>query len=296
MIGAAIQAGAMIYDGYQNRQTSKENTNKTIAAQKSESELAYQRSIEQWNRQNAYNSPEAQMQRFKAAGLNPHLIYGQGNPGNANAFPTYQPANIQYKYAAGNYGAAIGSILPTLMAVGTWMQDMRLKDQQLKSGAENIEYKGLQQIQLKQLIEYLREKNPMDLNKLENSLSLFPYQESMARTNVNTANAKLQEFLQEVNWRWKAGGMRDTQLEILKKEAAAKGFKNKLLDAQSSWSDLDITNPQGLMQMVLGGVMGLAGQTLKLSTSGKINQTKRPTKEVFRYGSDGRLNYRRREH
>ncbi len=30
-----------------------------------------------WNRQNQYNSPEAQMTRFKEAGLNPHLIYGQ---------------------------------------------------------------------------------------------------------------------------------------------------------------------------------------------------------------------------
>lgn len=32
-----------------------------------------------WNRQNQYNSPSAQMQRFKEAGLSPHLIYGQTN-------------------------------------------------------------------------------------------------------------------------------------------------------------------------------------------------------------------------
>jgi len=31
-----------------------------------------------WNKTNEYNSPLMQMQRFKAAGLNPHLIYGQG--------------------------------------------------------------------------------------------------------------------------------------------------------------------------------------------------------------------------
>ena len=29
-----------------------------------------------WNRQNEYNSPQEQMRRFKAAGLNPNLIYG----------------------------------------------------------------------------------------------------------------------------------------------------------------------------------------------------------------------------
>lgn len=31
---------------------------------------------------NAYNSPRAQMLRYQSAGLNPRLIYGQGNPGN----------------------------------------------------------------------------------------------------------------------------------------------------------------------------------------------------------------------
>jgi hypothetical protein len=30
-----------------------------------------------WNMQNAYNSPSQQMQRFKEAGLNPNLVYGQ---------------------------------------------------------------------------------------------------------------------------------------------------------------------------------------------------------------------------
>ncbi|GAA6255611.1 hypothetical protein F070042J6_14630 [Bacteroides sp. f07] len=35
--------------------------------------------IEQWNRENAYNSPAAQMARYKSAGLNPDLMYGQQN-------------------------------------------------------------------------------------------------------------------------------------------------------------------------------------------------------------------------
>lgn len=41
--------------------------------------------LEQWNRNNAYNSPSAQMQRLKAAGLNPDLMYGQGTPGLSSA-------------------------------------------------------------------------------------------------------------------------------------------------------------------------------------------------------------------
>jgi hypothetical protein len=37
-----------------------------------------------WNMQNEYNSPAAQMERYAKAGLNPHLIYG-GGPGNVSA-------------------------------------------------------------------------------------------------------------------------------------------------------------------------------------------------------------------
>lgn len=36
------------------------------------------RALKDWNMVNEYNSPQAQMQRFKDAKLNPNLIYGQG--------------------------------------------------------------------------------------------------------------------------------------------------------------------------------------------------------------------------
>ena len=49
--------------------------------------------IDMWNRQNQYNSPAEQMKRFQEAGLNPHLIYGQGSSGNASTAPQATLAN-----------------------------------------------------------------------------------------------------------------------------------------------------------------------------------------------------------
>ncbi|AYP28871.1 MAG: DNA pilot protein [Microviridae sp.] len=52
------------------------------AANQANMELAkysYDKNLEQWNRENAYNSPAAQMQRYRDAGLNPNLIYSQQN-------------------------------------------------------------------------------------------------------------------------------------------------------------------------------------------------------------------------
>lgn len=66
------------------------NIDKQVSAQKEENQknrdwnlnlakLQNQWNIDQWNRENAYNSPAAQMARFKDADLNPDLVYGQQN-------------------------------------------------------------------------------------------------------------------------------------------------------------------------------------------------------------------------
>lgn len=72
------------------------NINKQIAAQAEENRknreynlmLAKQQNqwnLDQWNRENAYNDPTAQMQRLRNAGLNPDLVYGSGSAANLSA-------------------------------------------------------------------------------------------------------------------------------------------------------------------------------------------------------------------
>jgi hypothetical protein len=51
--------------------------------------------IENWNMQNEYNSPVAQMQRLKEAGLNPNLVYDKGATTTASSLPS-APSPGQY--------------------------------------------------------------------------------------------------------------------------------------------------------------------------------------------------------
>lgn len=74
--GAAVQGGFGLASSALNYYF-----NKKLAAQQNEYNL------EMWNLQNEYNSPQAQMQRYEDAGLNPMLIYGQGTSGNAGSAP-----------------------------------------------------------------------------------------------------------------------------------------------------------------------------------------------------------------
>lgn len=73
----AGQTIGAIAQGRTNRKTRKWNE-KMYALQR-------QHALEDWNRQNEYNSPMAQMQRLRDAKLNPNLVYGDGATHSAGA-------------------------------------------------------------------------------------------------------------------------------------------------------------------------------------------------------------------
>ncbi|MEM1831972.1 MAG: hypothetical protein QXJ97_10640 [Desulfurococcaceae archaeon] len=76
-ISAAAQGANMMFQGNMNRK------NRKFALQQyyrqRDDELKF------WRMNNAYNHPTAQMERLRAAGLNPHLVYGNGAIGNSSS-------------------------------------------------------------------------------------------------------------------------------------------------------------------------------------------------------------------
>ena len=77
-------------------------------------------SLADWNMMNEYNSPAAQMARYKEAGLNENLIYGQ---------PTTSP--MARGATTGSYKPETPDVVtPTNQAVGTYY-DVQIKEQQL---------------------------------------------------------------------------------------------------------------------------------------------------------------------
>ncbi len=53
--------------------------------------------LDMWNRNNEYNTPANQMARLTDAGLNPHLMYGQGTTGNAPGPVKAERPDMQYR-------------------------------------------------------------------------------------------------------------------------------------------------------------------------------------------------------
>lgn len=63
--------------------------------------------IQNWNMQNEYNKPSAQMERLAEAGLNPNLVYGKGADNTASSLPSYQTTPFQSVNTSAPYGDAI---------------------------------------------------------------------------------------------------------------------------------------------------------------------------------------------
>lgn len=79
LVGGTINAISTGVQNKKNRQFATEMYNRQKAD-----------NYEFWQIQNEYNSPASQMARFKDAGLNPHLIYGQSNNAGPISTPDYQ--------------------------------------------------------------------------------------------------------------------------------------------------------------------------------------------------------------
>lgn len=182
--GAALAALAAQYAGSAISANRQDINNRSAMREQNDWNLA------QWQRENEYNSPKAQMQRFADAGLNPNLIYGQGTNGNAGHI-TSSPAQPRQSV---DIGTLIGQILPAYM-------NLQLQQQQLDKGNAEIEgmradnaikenfgmlqaganYRNtlLSYQRAKEEFSFMKQKAPYELQKLymQGQLSRQEYQE-----------------------------------------------------------------------------------------------------------------------
>lgn len=148
----------------------------TIGAQKRAATTAYNRQKEFWNMQNAYNTPKAQMDRLKAAGLNPALMYGQGNTGNAQNLSGVQKANVQGPQLA--QSAAAGAQMSLLN------QQRQLMKEQGKAALVNA---------TANFRNSLTNRKKYQLDK-----SVTPYTIQSLQTGVDKMNQEIQESAQRI--------------------------------------------------------------------------------------------------
>lgn len=152
--------------------------------QKKFSREMYQRqredALSDWNMQNEFNSPAAQMKRFKEAGLNPNLIYGQTNtaaPTRSSSVEGYNP-----HYPETNFNALGQSIMDSY--------DLELKDAQkdnLKAAAlVSAQEAAMKAVQIEGLLTDMpKRKNEAEKSSVDLERSKFDFQQAQKLSSIS---------------------------------------------------------------------------------------------------------------
>lgn len=152
------------------------NANKELA------EYQYSKDLEMWNRQNAYNTPSAQMQRFQDAGLNKNLIYGQGSPGNAQQLPKYQAPTVDYETDLG-----VGK-LPEYINQFQDVRNKKATEDNIKANTELSKQRAQNDAIKNAILAIDSKRKGIDLKKAE---GLLPYQLQIGKSTADLQTEKL---------------------------------------------------------------------------------------------------------
>lgn len=218
MLGAAIGAAGQTasslisgifgtINGSLDRKAQNENIDKQIAAQAAENQktreynlnlakMQNQWNLEQWNRENEYNTPKAQMQRLADAGLNPDLFYQNGVSGmTAASSPSMTagaPATPQDMSALGQK-KTVGQALNEGLQSALIGSQIRLTNAQADKTEEEAEGQGIKNSNI----------FDMDRAQIENLLKdsdLKDKQIDEISENVNVLKAKVEEVRENVEY------------------------------------------------------------------------------------------------
>lgn len=146
----------------------------------------YANDVAMWNAQNAYNTPAAQMERLRAAGLNPQLVYAKGLSNTTSGYPTAPQPQMKAPHLQPYTGWNLG----IFNAFGLMQQiknDTKLKDAQALLATEEAKNKSYYRGRDVKNEDIYNETIRQQLKKLQNDNSLFPHQ----ALNLELRNQKL---------------------------------------------------------------------------------------------------------
>lgn len=198
----------------------KKGSQRTNRQNKAAAALAFERDKEMFNLANKYNSPLEQMRRYKAAGLNPNLIYGQGNSGNApNSLPSYNTPRMDGDYP-------VFDVNSIAQGLGSY-QDFELKQAQInnvEAQTKNVEQRTISEGLSQVLAQLGINQKSFDY---EWNQVLRPYQGEITKKRAEQEGVRLNTMVQGlINMR------QENVLQLLREDQIKRGLSQQDLDME----------------------------------------------------------------
>lgn len=260
--GALVSAGASILGNLLN----KNSVQQTNQQQQDFNTQMYNKqradALSDWDRQNQYNSPSQQMQRFKEAGLNPNLIYGQmSNAPAVRSTDMKAPDFVAPKYDTSKIGDTLGNYL------NLQKQQVDISNDK-KAGAlldQQIEGKKLENDNLKDQSPWLLEGKMNQarlygkqvdniMADIRNKEVINPLQQDEIRNRIQTmTQSRMWQNLTEPQ---KIAVSQATS-DLLSKKIAGEDIRNKILDYE-----FKLQNNLGLNRNTFSDIIKIAISSL----------------------------------
>lgn len=235
---ALAQMGAGLYAGYQNRKTEDEANSARIAWEREKMNTERGWALEDWNRNAIYNSPRSQMDRFRDAQLNPHLIYG-----NVATSPQPMPRSVNIgtpEISTSGHIAANQAMLQGaqnaadyFMKTKMYENDLMLKQAQVLNLQAQAEKNSLGNDLTKQtwddIITRIKQQNSIDyqkFNMLTAQLTNMPSSDVAFKMNEAKLEAmilKNKHTAELFNLAKQEGKLKQADIDLMEKLAGVRG-------------------------------------------------------------------------
>lgn len=202
---------------------------------------------EQIREQNAYNTPAAQLQRYKDAELNPNLIYGDGgaSAGNQTSHATYDAP----EYVVPDVGEPLGKVVNQAMSLALQRKNLDLMDQDLRNKQE--EQFNIRAARMAQDIENMYNASitgfdpglvtsQEEREKVLGGMRVGRYKSEIQGIEENIAYTRAREALTKMDTKqkqWIYDNMNQIQLDIEKLRKEGLGYENIVREVESAWTE-----------------------------------------------------------
>ena len=170
---------------------------KQINAQKELADYQFELNKQQWNAENEYNSPGAQMQRLKSAGLNPNLVYGSGavtgnttTQGPRASIPHVDRNQLKFNKMVG--------VASTIADIRNKMESNALLRAEIKKRNSETEHIELENQRLRNFYDYDLQEKSLGIERLRSTIDNIQANTSLTNQQKATEIYKLVEMRSRV--------------------------------------------------------------------------------------------------
>lgn len=257
-ISALIGAGTAIYTTVEQKKA-QERQNK---ANRELAKYQYDLNTEAWNAQNAYNTPQSQMDRFRQAGLNPSLMYGSGagggGSGNASQYPQYNAPRMEQEFAPLNTGGMMGML--------SQYQEFRMRQAQIdnvRAQTANVNSRTATESLRPDLLGLQKETGQFDL---DTKTMLRPYNQQMGEQAAQQSKYKTTQEWQKIGLMSQEQQKNLLNFQLQKRNIEGQQLTNELRASQvifqryrNQWQQAGVTSSDNPLLRLFVRQLGEAG-------------------------------------